>query len=111
AVLDEVGRFPDASSSTAFLGLVPKEDSSGTRRRKGAITKRVPPALRVLLIRAAWVIWRQRSGRAALHVWVERLAARRGRRIAVVAVARRLARILYAMWRDGCDYQPVPVAA
>ena len=111
AVLDEVGRFPDASSSTAFLGLVPKEDSSGTRRRKGAITKRGPTALRVLLIQAAWVIWRQRSGRAALHVWVERLAARRGRRIAVVALARRLARILYAMWRDGCDYQPVPVAA
>lgn len=111
AVLDEVGRFPDASSSTAFLGLVPKEDSSGTRRRKGRITKRGPTALRVLLIQAAWSIWRQRQGRAALHAWVERLAARRGRRIAVVALARRLARILYAMWRDGRDYQPVSVTA
>ena len=46
---------------------------------------------------------------AALHAWVERLAARRGRRIAVVALARRLARILYAMWRDGQDYHAVPV--
>jgi transposase len=111
AVLDDVARFRDASSSTAFLGLVPREDSSGTRRRKGAITKRGPTALRVLLIQAAWTIWRQRQGRAALHAWVERLAARRGRRIAVVALARRLARILYAMWRDGCDYRPVPAAA
>jgi transposase len=111
AVVDDVGRFRDASSSTAFLGLVPKEDSSGTRRRKGAITKTGPGALRVLLIQAAWVIWRQRQGRAALHAWVEGLAARRGRRIAVVALARRLARILYAMWRDGCDYRPVPVTA
>src|SRR5688572_10178394 len=108
AVLDDVSRFRDASSSTAFLGLVPREDSSGTRRRKGAITKRGPTALRVLLIQAAWAIWRQRQGRAALHAWVERLAARRGRRIAVVALARRLARILYAMWRDACDYRPVP---
>ena len=111
AVVDDVTRFRDASSSTAFLGLVPREDSSGTRRRKGAITKRGPTALRVLLIQAAWTIWRQRQGRAALHAWVERLAARRGRRIAVVALARRLARILYAMWRDGCDYRPMPRAA
>jgi transposase len=111
AVVDDVTRFRDASRSTAFLGLVPKEDSSGTRRRKGGITKRGPTALRVLLIQAAWTIWRQRRGRAALHAWVERLAARRGRRIAVVALARRLARILYAMWRDGCDYRPVPIAA
>jgi transposase len=111
AVVDDVGRFRDASGSTAFLGLVPKEDSSGTRRRKGRITKAGPGSLRVLLIQAAWVIWKQRQGRAALHAWVERLAARRGRRIAVVGLARRLARILYAMWRDGCDYRPVPVTA
>jgi transposase len=111
AVLDDVTRFRDASRSTAFLGLVPREDSSGTRRRKGAITKRGPTSLRVLLIQAAWTIWRQRQGRAALHAWVERLAARRGRRIAVVALARRLARILYAMWRDGVAYRAVPIAA
>lgn len=111
AVLDDVTRFRNASSSTAFLGLVPREDSSGTRRRKGAITKRGPTSLRVLLIQAAWTIWRQRQGRAALHAWVERLAARRGRRIAVVALARRLARILYAMWRDGRDYRSAPAAA
>lgn len=111
AVLDDVTRFRDASSSTAFLGLVPKEDSSGTRRRKGTITKAGPGPLRVLLIQAAWAVWRQRAGRGALHAWVEGLAGRRGRRIAVVALARRLARILFAMWRDGCDYRPVPATA
>lgn len=109
AVIDDLARFPDARTSTAFLGLVPREDSSGTRRRKGGITKRGPTALRVLIIQAAWSVWRQRQGHAALHAWIERLAARRGRRIAVVALARRLARILYAMWRDGCDYRAVPV--
>jgi len=111
AVLDDVGRFRDASAVTAFLGLVPRENSSGARRCRGAITKMGPSPVRVALIQAAWGIWRQRRGRAALHAWVERLAARRGRRIAVVALARRLARILYALWRDDCDYQAVPVAA
>jgi transposase len=111
AVLDDVTRFADAKQCTAYLGLVPREDSSGERRRKGAITKTGPSSVRVALIQAAWVIWRQRRGRVALHVWSDRLEARRGRRIAVVALARRLARILYAMWRDGQDYHPVPVPA
>ena len=111
ATLDTWTRFGDAGAATAFLGLVPREDSSGTRQRKGAITKTGPAPLRVLLVQAAWVVWRQRQGRAALHAWVERLAARRGRRIAVVALARRLARILYAIWRDDTVYQAVPVVA
>jgi transposase len=111
AALDTWERFADAGAVTAFLGLVPREDSSGTRRRKGAITKAGPGPVRVLLVQAAWVVWRQRRGRAALHAWVERLAARRGKRIAVVALARRLARILYALWRDDTDYQAVPLVA
>lgn len=104
AVLDDVARFGEARSVAAYLGLVPREDSSGTRHRKGAITKAGPNQLRVLLVQASWVVWRQRTGGGALHAWVERLAARRGKRIAVVALARRLGRILYAMWRDGTDY-------
>jgi transposase len=105
AVVDDVGRFRDARGVAAYLGLVPKEDSSGSRQRKGAITKAGPSGLRVLLVQASWVVWRQRQSGAGLYAWVERLAARRGRRIAVVALARRLARILYAMWRNGTDYQ------
>ena len=43
---------------------------------------------------------------AELRAWAARIAGRRGRRIAAVALARRLAGILYAMWRDETDYQP-----
>jgi len=111
ATLDTWERFGDARAVTAFLGLVPREDSSGTRHRKGAITKAGPGPVRALLVQAAWVVWRQRQGRAALHAWVERLAARRGKRIAVVALARRLARILFAVWRDETEYQAVPIVA
>lgn len=108
AVLDDVGRFADARGVAAYLGLVPREDSSGARQHKGGITKAGPPGLRSLLIQASWVIWRQRRHGGGLHAWVERLAARRGKRIAVVALARRLARILFAMWRDGADYRVQP---
>ena len=108
AVLDDVHRFADARRVAAYLGVVPREDSSGARQRKGAITKAGPTGLRALLVQASWVVWRQRKPRGALHAWVERLAARRGRRVAVVALARRLGRILYAMWRDDTDYRVQP---
>jgi transposase len=104
AMLDTVDRFPDARHVAAYLGLVPREASSGSHQRKGGITKAGPPGLRTLLIQASWVVWRQRQGGGALHAWVQRVADRRGKRIAVVGLARRLGRMLYAMWRDGTDY-------
>lgn len=106
ATLDDPGRFGgDAARASAFLGLVPSEDSSAERRHRGHITKAGPRDLRALLVQASWVIWRGRSAEgAALRAWAHALAARRGRRIAVVALARRLSRILFAMWRDRSDF-------
>jgi transposase len=115
ATLDDPARFDgDPARASAFLGLVPAEDSSGERRHKGAITKAGPRDLRALLVQASWVIWRSRSAAsAALRDWAHALAARRGRRVAIIALARRLSRILFAMWRDGTDFrvQRRPVAA
>ena len=111
ATLDAVDRFAHAGAVAAYAGLVPREHSTGEHHHRGAITKAGPRSLRVLLIQAGWVIWRGRGGSAALHTWVHRLADRRGRRIAIVALARRLARILFAMWRDDADYRVRPAAA
>ena len=105
ATVDDITRLRDASSASAFVGLVPREDSSGERQRRGRITKAGPPMLRSLLIQAAWVVWRQRAAGGQLHAWVTQLADRRGKRVAIVALARRLSRILYAMWRDGTEYR------
>ena len=107
AVLDDPARFGgDAGRASAFLGVVPAEDSSDERRHKGHITKSGPRDMRALLVQASWTIWRGRSAAgAALRTWAQALAARRGRRIAIVALARRLSRILYAMWRDGRSFQ------
>ena len=115
AVMDTPARFGgDAGRASAFLGLIPSENSSADRHHKGSITKAGPRELRALLVQASWVIWRGRSAAgAALRAWAHALAARRGRRIAVVALARRLSRILYALWRDDQDFRAstvVPVA-
>ena len=61
--------------------------------------------MRYLLVEAGWRILRAKDAdTAALRAWGLTIAARRGKRIAVVAVARRLAGILYAMWRDRRPY-------
>jgi transposase len=117
AVLDDPGRFGgQAARASAFVGLVPSEHSSAERQHKGHITKSGPKDLRALLVNASWTIWRGRSAAGApLRTWAQALAARRGRRIAIVALARRLTRILYAMWRDRRPFQaprpPVAVVA
>ena len=108
AVMDDPARFGgDAARASAFVGLVPSEDSSAERQHKGHITKCGPGDLRALLVQASWVVWRGRSAAGAdLRTWAQALAARRGRRIAIVALARRLTRILYAMWRDQTVFAP-----
>ncbi len=101
ATLDRVERFGRAHQVECYLGLVPRERSSGEHQRKGAITKTGNSRMRWLLVEAAWCILRSRSSSTEpLRRWAERIAVRRGRRIAIVAVARRLGGILYAMWRD-----------
>jgi transposase len=110
AFVDDVRRFAHAGQVSAAIGLVPREDSSAERRHRGHITKAGPPELRSLLVQAAWACWRSHRS-ASLHAWVDRLAARRGRRIAVVALARRLSRILYAVWRDQSVFDAAILAA
>jgi len=104
AFVDDVTRFRDAGQVTAAIGLVPREDSSAERRHRGHITKAGPAPLRSVLVQAAWVYWRV-TKRGAVRAWVDRLAARRGKRIAVVALARRLSRMLFAIWRDETVYR------
>jgi transposase len=111
AALDDVTRFENAHQVQAYLGLVPSEYSSGERQLRGRITKRGNPRMRWLLVEAAWRILRAPAAEGtALKAWTEGIAARRGKRIAVVALARRLAGILYVLWRDDVDYRAAPVA-
>ena len=111
AAIDDAARFPHAHQLEAYLGLVPREYSSGDTQRRGPITKAGHSRVRWLLIQAAVSILRRRPPAAeALWTWALRIAARRGKHVAVVALARRLAGILYALLRDGTVYTPRPAA-
>jgi transposase len=110
ATLDDVGRFARPGQVAAYLGLVPCEHSSGERQRRGAVTKAGNTRMRWLLVQAAWGIWRDRHATSLpLRTWAQGLAARRGKGIAVVGLARRLAGILFALWRDGTTFNPARV--
>ncbi len=105
ATIDDITRFHTAHELEAYLGVVPSGRSSGEKRQLGPITKAGNGRMRWLLVEAAWQILRSKSAEtAALRSWTLQIAQRRGKRIAVVALARRLAGILYAMWRDGVSY-------
>jgi len=95
-------RFHCGKQIASYVGLVPAEESSGDRRRLGHITKQGSSLLRYLLVEAAQVTVRsQPEWRSKFF----HLAMRRGRKIAKVAMARKLAVHLYWMWRQGSDYE------
>ncbi|WP_157467931.1 transposase, partial [Edaphobacter aggregans] len=101
-VLGSPDRFGCGHQIGSYLGLIPCEDSSADRQRLGHITKQGSSLLRFLLVEAAQaaVRWDPDWRRRFVH-----LAMRRDRRIAKVAMARKLAVSLYWMWRKECDYQ------
>jgi len=112
ATVDRVERFAGAHQLEAYLGLVPRERSSGEKQCRGRITKAGNGRARWLLVEAAWSILRYKKPETlALRLWADRIAARRGKFRAAVALARRLAGILYAMLRDGTVYQPERLGA
>lgn len=103
ATLDEPTRFTDAHRVESYVGLVPSEMSSSERQRRGSITKAGNGAMRWLLVQAAWSLWRTQPHDPMVQ-WARRIGERRGRGIAIVALARKLGGVMFAMWRDGTRY-------
>jgi transposase len=100
-------RFPRGKQVASYLGLIPSEHSSGGKQRLGHISKQGNAFLRGLLVEAAQSAVRHEPRLRREYL---RLAQRKGRAIAKVAVARKLAVRLYWMLRDGKKYaQPVQV--
>jgi len=105
AAIDRVDRFRNAHALECYLGLVPGEDSSSKRQRRTAITKAGPPQVRWALGQAAWVL-RQKYKSDPLALWAAEVEKRRGKMIATTALSRRLAGVMFAIWRDGTRYEP-----
>jgi transposase len=105
SALDEVERFPNAHRVESYLGLTPGEDSSSARKKRTSLTKAGPPRVRAALTQAAWSMRRWRP-KDPMVLWCLEVEKRRGRRVAVIALVRKMAGVLYAMWRDGSTYDP-----
>jgi transposase len=101
-IIGKPDRFQCGKQIASYLGLVPLEDSSGNRRRLGHITKQGNSLLRFLLVEAAQVTARSLPEWRSKYV---HLTMRRGRKIAKVAMARKLAVRLYWMMRKEWDYE------
>jgi transposase len=104
AAIDDVSRFKSAHAVQSYIGLTPGERSSSDTERRTRITKAGPAQLRRVLVQAAWCGLRSKSSDPLLD-WARDLAARKHKFVAVVALARKLAGVLFAIWRDGSTYR------
>jgi transposase len=113
--IGDLRRFPSARRFASYLGVVPKENSSGDVRRLGRITKRGDSYIRMLLthggravLRAAHVV---KNPPDKLRAWALKIHRSRGHNKAAIAVANKLARIAWAVSTRETTYQPLPAAA
>jgi transposase len=113
AFVGDVGRFRSGRHFAAYLGLTPREHSSGRSRRLGRITKHGNSYLRTLIIHGARSALR--AGQASqepdeLRRWALQIKARKGYNLAAVALANKLARICWRVWRDDRPFEVQPAA-
>jgi transposase len=105
ATFDDVARFPNAKRAGAFLGLTPRENSSGNKIRFGSITKCGPELVRRYLIHGARSSMRYApTPENKIRLWADRVEKRVGTNKAVVALAHKNARICFALLRDGTSF-------
>ena len=101
--LDDPHRFKNGREVSAYVGLVPKQFESGQMKRVGRITRRGPSLLRGMLIEVAWMVYRYNAWAKRFVQNVSRGMKQR-KKIAIVALARKLLVRLWAMLRDGSGW-------
>ena len=105
ATVDVPARFRNSRAVGAVLGLTPCRHQSGESERTGAISKCGDEMMRVMLYEAAQVMLMRSTRWSWLKVWAMQIARRRGRKKAIVALARRLAVIMHRIWVDGTEFR------
>lgn len=105
ATIDIPARFRNSKAVGPVLGLTPVLQESGESRRIGRISLCGDGMMRTLLYEAAQVLLTNVCKWSWLKAWAMNVAKRRGRRKAVVALARRLAVIMHRMWSDGTQFR------
>ena len=104
--------FKSGRNLAAWIGLVPKQNSSGGKARLGGITKQGNRYLRELLVVGALAVIRYAERHGTRRPWLVQLMARRTTKIAAVALANKTARMIWAIMTSGEAYrEPVLRAA
>jgi transposase len=104
-------RFPSGRHLASYIGLTPREYSSGSRRHLGRISKRGDAYLRTLLVHGARaILWHAKRlpEPDRLRAWALRLEQKIGHNKAAVALANKITRIAWAVWKNDRDFAPVP---
>jgi transposase len=106
-------QFESGRHFAAWLGLVPREKSTGGKQRMGGISRAGNERLRQLLVLGATAVIRYaKPGRPGVSAWLLSLLERKPRKLAAVALANKMARVIWAMLTSGEEYRrAVPVAA
>lgn len=111
ATVDQPERFASSKAVGAHFGLAPRQHQSGEIDRTVGIAKTGDEMMRSALYEAAHTLLTRPVKWSSLKAWAVRVAQRRGLQRATVALARRLAVIMHAMWRDGTDFRWTSKAA
>jgi transposase len=106
SIIDDISRFDDAKKFASYLGLVPKEHSSGGKQRFGSITRSGPELARRYLIHGARAVLMhtKEDCKDMNRIWAMKLRDKAGMNKAVVALAHRLARIAWSVLKNERDY-------
>ena len=108
AFVGDPRRFRSGRDLAAYLGLTPREHSSGLTRRLGRITKRGNSYVRMMLIhgaRAALLAGKRSNAPDDLRAWALQIERRSGHNVAAVALANKLARVCWRVWRDNRPFE------
>jgi len=97
--------FKSGREMAAWIGLVPRQNSTGGKERLGRISKQGDHYLRWLLVAGAMAVIRQATRRGTSNTWLAQLIATKPTKVAAVALANKMARIAWALLRDGGTYQ------
>jgi transposase len=108
--LDCPGRFGSADELASYLALVPGEATTGGKVVRTRTIKAGPKYLKALLIQAAWGLWRSRPTDPVV-LWARAIADKRGNCTAIVALARKLATMMWSMWKHGTAYNPAQASS
>jgi transposase len=114
ALVPDPGGFKSARHFAAWVGLTPRPHSSGGKERLGGISKMGNPELRVLLVLGATAVLRIARNDDRARPWLKALLARRPFKVAAVALANKMARIIWALLNKGGIYhrpEPLSIAA